>query len=608
MNCRDVTEILDNQKADLDPAQRREAEAHVATCAECASGWHLQAGLSDLPDMALPANFSSHCRLLVAATPPSVPARRAINRRVLVGALTALAAAAALLLILPRQSAVTLRTARTPPAAVGDATAEAAPAIPEAAPAQLAEQPPPTAIEASTTSHFLVRVMRPGSEANNGSPTSTLPAALTEQMRAIQNEPSRKQAIDSLRDALIEELRTVPGLMLVESDLTMLEPSSSRKYQLRVGGVTGVDPNGKPMQGSSRFVSVMLDAEQIRSNGKSVRRLMHSASVDLQAPCTGAAPVADTPCQDPRGTAAAMVRKLREEVFPPAPPAIRALQAKLQDVSLDAAQRSKLLFDLLKIQDNTDDLSMLRHPGVVRAVIDLAAGAGPTLRARIWRAMRGIGSRDLIQPLTDSLVNDPPEVRLAALETLSDFRDDARVRSTLESVALGDSQPLVRAVAERGLSGEGPWKQYVVASLKDSSRPAAERTEALTYYLYPPGPGERAPSHPDYRQLMEELLDDDAATALAQALPTAGSLNGSANNLLGNFAPRHRQNAAVTEMLLTIVESDTRPVMRSVAGEVLARMHANEPRVRAVLNKVIQSDPDQSVRKYIQERMPPGAQ
>ena len=106
---------------------------------------------------------------------------------------------------------------------------------------------------------------------------------------------------------------------------------------------------------------------------------------------------------------------------------------------------------------------------------------------------------------------------------------------------------------------------------------------------------------------MQELLDDDAATALAQALPTAGSMNGSANNLLGNFAPRHRQNPAVTEMLLTIVENDTRPVMRSVAGEVLARMHSTEPKVRPVLDKVIQNDPDPSVRDYIRERLPPGA-
>jgi hypothetical protein len=44
--------------------------------------------------------------------------------------------------------------------------------------------------------------------------------------------------------------------------------------------------------------------------------------------------------------------------------------------------------------------------------------------------------------------------------------------------------------------------------------------------------------------------------------------------------------------------------MRSLAGEVLASRHASEPPVRAVLNQVIQNDPDPSVRKAVQERMP----
>jgi hypothetical protein len=463
------------------------------------------------------------------------------------------------------------------------------------------ETSPTEATEAAPTPQFLVRVLRPGSEAANGMSNSALPAALAEQMRAAAAEPSRKQAIDALRDALVEELRKVPGLMLVESDLTAIEPLSSRKYQLRVGGISGFGRDGRPVQGSSRLVQVMLDAEQIRSDGKNVRRLMYPTEIDLQAICAGAAPSTNNPCKDPQGIAVAMALKLRQEVFPPDPSAIRALQAKLQDASLDMAQRSKLLFDLLRIKDNTDDLSLLRNPGVVRAAIDMAVSADTALRARIWRAMRGVGSRDLIQPLVNSLVNDPVEVRLAALETLVDFRDDARVRSTLESVALGDSRPLVRAVAERGLSGEGSWRQYVITSLKDSNRSAEERTDALMYYLYPPGAGESAPSHPDYPNIMKELLDDEAVTALAQILPNAGSLRGASNNFVGNFAAQNSRNPAVTEMLLTFLESDTRGTMRATAGQALARQRTSEPRVRDALAKAMQNDPDSRVRDVIQQ-------
>ncbi len=174
----------------------------------------------------------------------------------------------------------------------------------------------------------------------------------------------------------------------------------------------------------------------------------------------------------------------------------------------------------------------------------------------------------------------------------------------LEPIALGDSRPLVRAVAERTLSGEEPWKLYVANSLKDSSRSAAERAEALAYYLYPPGPSMDAFSHPDSSKVMNDVLDDEAVTALATAFPDAGSLNGSAVSLLGGFASKYPKNTAVTQMLLTIVQSDKRSAMRSLAGEVLASMHASEPPVRAVLNQVIQNDPDPSVRKTVQERMP----
>ncbi len=57
-------------------------------------------------------------------------------------------------------------------------------------------------------------------------------------------------------------------------------------------------------------------------------------------------------------------------------------------------------------------------------------------------------------------------------------------------------------------------------------------------------------------------------------------------------------------MLLTIVQTDTRSVMRSVVEEVLASMYASEPPVRAVLNQVIQNDPRSVGAKTVQQRMP----
>jgi HEAT repeat protein len=498
------------------------------------------------------------------------------NRIILVSSIIAVAAAAAMLTMHetnePRGQTLILEQTQTatPTAEIPTITSEA----------ETPDLPQSVGVVTAPSPHFLVRVLR----------------------RDLEAGPGGNQAIDSLRDTLIEQLRAVPGLVLVESDLT--KEKTSPRYQLSLLGVVEAGPDGRPVQKKNRYVPVGMVAAQVQSNGQSVNRLYYGDSVDLLAPCAGAAPSADTPCKDLRGAVATMVRKLQEEVFPPDPAVTRGLQAKLRDTSLDAAQRIKALFDLLKIRDNIEERGVLGNPLVVRAVIDLAASADPALRARIWRVMRGVGSRELIQPLMDSVSNEPVDVRLAALEVLSDFREDPRVRSTLESIALGDSRPLVRAVAERTLSGEEPWKRYVANSLKDSSRSAAERAEALVYYLYPPGPSKYAFSHPDYSKVMKDVLDDEAVTALATAFPDAGSLNGSAVSLLGGFAPKYPKNPAVTQMLLTIVQTDKRSDMRSLAGEVLASMHASEPPVRAVLNQVIQNDPDPSVRKTVQERMP----
>jgi hypothetical protein len=609
MNCRELAWILDNQKSDLTPAQMAAAETHVETCAECAGTWRLQADLAGLPRMALPPDFRSHCRLLVAATPPSTSRRPAIRRTVLAGSFVALAAAA--LLIFPRQSTDVLpviggRTAQAEDAAPSSPAAAAKPMLPE-----VANGLPTADTTGVSATRFLVRVMplKPpvNAQAAAADPLMEgLPTGTQEQVRAFFNDPVRREAVQSLHSALLEELGRIPGLVLVDSDLAALDPASSRKYQVHINMPVMFSPDGTSVQKSNRLVTVTLRAEQVRTNGQAVNRLSSSANIDLQAPCTGAAPVVDAPCADARGIAAGMARELRRQVFPPEASAIRALQDKFQDSSLSASQRSGFLAELLRLRDNVDDMSLLRDPGVVRAAIELAANSDPAMRARIWRSMRATGSRELIPALMNSVANDSGDARLAALETLADFRDDARVRSTLESVAIGDSRPLARAVAERSLSGEEPWRRYVISSLKDSGRPAPERLEALVYYLYPPAPPAGAPDSTGYWQILE-MLDEGAVIAMADALPAAGSLQGNAGILMSNFAGKHMKNPAVTEMLLNVLAHDTTPRMRRIAGEVLARARRGEPRVRDALIRAIESDPDPNTRDWIRQVMGPAA-
>lgn len=409
------------------------------------------------------------------------------------------------------------------------------------------------------------------------------------------------QVLQSLYTALIDELGAIPGLALLETDPTELTPPS-KHFRLTIQFMTMFGLNGQMAPIDNRHVAVALGIERLQPDGKFARNpLPSSARIDRQASCSGTAPAADTPCQDVRGVAATLVKQLRNQVFPPDPSVTRPLQARFEDSSLETPERLKALEELFTLQTRTGVSGLLRDAGLVRAAIDLARTADPVVRAQLWRSLRGVGDGALIEPMISSLLQDPEDVRLAAIETLAaDFPADPRVLSALERVAQADPRPLVRAVAERGLSGEETWRQYVTASLKDQSQPAPQRVEALVYYLYPPGPTRATSSTvTDYFEIMTELLDDDAVRALAQAIPDSDGLGRGANNLLGNFSSRFKDHPAIPEMLLRVLADDPKPLMRAGAAQNLAQMHASEPRVREALDKALASDPEPRVRDVI---------
>lgn len=606
MNCREITGILDNQKAALDPGQRRDAEAHVATCKDCAEAWHLQNALAELPGMPLPYGFAGRCRALVAQGVQAAPNRRTV-RRILVGTLAALAAAAAVVMLLPRPVDSTGPGTLARNAPVADVEVNA-PVIDLSATEFSPDVPQTSAIEAPAKPKFTVSIVppRPLPAAGSAPASGVVPPADLEAVRALQNSPPRQQAVQAFQSALLEELRRVPGLTLVDPDQPVPEPAG-KNYRVAFMFLTQLGLDGRAVPGDSRIVELTATAEQLKADGQKTRRMMSFLRIDLLAPCAGIPPVAGAPpCNDPRGQATEVVRKLRQEVFPPDPSVTRPLQARLQDTSLDASQRIKTFEDLFRISKDQEDLALLRDPGVVRAALALAANGDPTLRAQIWRMMRGAGNPDFIQPMLASLTQDPADVRLAAIETLAgDFLGDPRVRAALASLVVEDPNPLVRAVADRGISGEASWRRYVVGSLGDANRPAAQRVEALVYYLYPPGAtAASSTSHPDYWQILDQL-DDKAVRALAEALPNAGKLQGgSTYNLLGNFSSRHAGNPAVTEMSLGLLERSPNPTIRIIAGQSLARTQYADPRVRDALTKAVQGDPEPSVRDQIRQTIP----
>jgi hypothetical protein len=409
------------------------------------------------------------------------------------------------------------------------------------------------------------------------------------------------QARQAISAAVLAELRKVPGVALVDADPIEIPPDT-RHYRVSVtmSISLGMDRHLAPLD--SRIVAVGLGAEQLKPGGESIRRTASSLYIDLQGNCARAAGPQST-CRDLQAEAREFVNKLRLETFPPEPSATRPLFARLGDSSLDVAQRLAALKDLYTLQARTGESSLLRNAGAVRAVIELARLVEPAQRAQLWRSLRGVGDPALTDSLLASLIQDPDDVRLAAADMLgADFKSDARVRSALEAAALNDPRPLVRAVVQRGLSGEEGWRQYVAGSLKNGSLPAAQRLEALVYYLYPPGPDGNSGSNPDYFDNLGAVMDDAAVTAFAEALPKAGRLPGGVNAiLLSNIAARNRNNAALTKMLLDDLDHGAEIRNRRLAAELLVHSRPNEPEVRDALTRALQNDPDPGVRTYIRQ-------
>jgi hypothetical protein len=146
----------------------------------------------------------------------------------------------------------------------------------------------------------------------------------------------------------------------------------------------------------------------------------------------------------------------------------------------------------------------------------------------------------------------------------------------------------IRVLAQRSLVGEAAWNRQVVASLKDSSLPAAERTEALFYTLRYVTP----------RPALGMFLSDDAAIrAFAELYPKAvespqadGTLRMNLRNSLSSL-----DHPAITGLMLGNLVS-TESTTRRQAAIQLTR-HADEPRVRAALEKTSVEDTDMAVRE-----------
>ncbi|HTQ36905.1 MAG TPA: HEAT repeat domain-containing protein [Steroidobacteraceae bacterium] len=541
---------------------------------------HLRAALA--PCSAGPA-LRAAVMARVSASPRPVRGKgRRPNRSILFGTILVVAAAAAMLVghlvgkNVPRQ--VAAAPSPVPLALVPEATVGASPVTkPATGSPQPLQEVPAQIHDLPVVKPFTVRVMPLRNDATNA---------------------DAKVAVESFYVAMIDGLRAVPGLKLIETDPAGSNADVKVDFQLTMYGGNG------PAPGRKFSVGVMEGAKEL-SGGALAGRL--SIGTD-GSPCTPAN-ANDEPCADPQTIAAHVLESLRKELFPPDPSLQRQLEAKLLDSTQDPYQRINALADLDSLDERTTsrsapgaDNGATLDSAAVHGAIDLAATArDPAVRSLVWYTMRHVHDRDLIAPLIAALRGDASEgVSLQALATLSaGYAQDERARTALEAAAREDARPLVRALAQRALSGDATWKAYVVSSLKDATRTPAGRMEALLYYLYEPGPGGRSWS---MNSEARKILDAGAIQALAHVLPQAVDTP-KVKLLMANLAVDLVlvDDPAVAGVLLDTLAQCTDP------GEKLAIVHALghrdlatldiDPRFRTALEELSTDDPDPQVRQ-----------
>jgi hypothetical protein len=426
-------------------------------------------------------------------------------------------------------------------------------------------------------------------------------------------DESSSRAVKSFYASLLDGLRKVPGLTLVESEVLASEIAPA-EFHLKVTGDGPVQDGWSAKMMVTASLPVTGDTQGRRAT---VPHSFQYSSVAFPR-CTGS--LVDRPavgCSDPEGGAAAQIELMRQVVFPPDPSLRQVLQARLQDRTLDPAQRLKALQSLRSFRAvvvagptaprMTQERSAI-DAETLRGAVNLALTApAPGIRAQTWEALRAARLPELIQPLIDaSRLETDEATRLEAVTTLArDYAQDPKARAALDTLSRDDSRELVRMVARRALAGEQAWNDYAAARLQDESLPDAQRIEALTYVA---ASAERDPQ-------LAGLLDTRAVEALSVIVPRTLAQSGVApdaiglRNLVGALASSNQP--ATVALLISTLNASNDPQIRRTAITGLAR-HLDDARAREIVEYTAAHDADPRLREIAAVRQnqlvtpPPG--
>jgi hypothetical protein len=287
---------------------------------------------------------------------------------------------------------------------------------------------------------------------------------------------------------------------------------------------------------------------------------------------------------DPERDMESFIHRLQVTNFPADP----SLKATLLDPRAGSSRRLKTL-DLLLTPAMGGELPP--EPSVIRAGVELATTArDPAHRSAIWKQLRDSRSPEIMGPLVQALGTEKDaQVRLDLVGILSrDFSTDPEARAALESVARTDRREITRMAAQRALTGDAPWNEYVIATLGNPRLRDAQRLAPLAYL-------ESSSLYAQGRPELDDAAMHNLGMLVAKAQTHSPGVRGAASVLASS------SNPVAIDVVVDIlrprkVRSRTNSAVRDTVLWQTGSRGRMDPRVRAVFEEVATGDSDPAVR------------
>lgn len=381
-------------------------------------------------------------------------------------------------------------------------------------------------------------------------------------------------------DAIVSQLRTVDALV-VTVDAATRKVSSSRAFQL-----SGEDRESARTRGAGHLLVVTTQ------NGCSASLFDVGTGRVVMGLTNGSA----TPGADGwRSLASSLMQDIASRLVGNPGSVLAEARARFLDTSFGAAERLQGLNTLAR-HDRQAGRAFDKE--VVAAAARLGSGAPEAaMRASIWATLRHIDDSQLIQPLVQSLAEDPDaSVRMQAALTLNTFLDQPGVREALQRAVAKDVSSVpetdcciltVREAAERALVSDEGFRSWVRGKLYDESLSSRSRLLGLV------------DGNPDgrFRELTIAQFGTDAqrvAFEIGRREQDPG-----VRRMAWDALARGVPDESFVAVILGDLANHPDEYVRSSAAAVL-RPHASSSQVREAFQRAL-SDPSMEVRRVANE-------